>query len=397
MTQRTVIITDGEQRAALAVVRSLGAQYRCIVASSSRGALAGVSRFCAGAVVVPDALRQPREFSEAIVDLAARESASVVLPIAEPALLAILPVRERLAPAVVPFPDLESVNALNDKQRLLDEASQLGIAIPAQQVLRHRHEIDSIDLSALSYPVVLKPARSVAEVSGERIKVSVAYAASADDLRRKVASLSSASFPLLVQQRVIGPGVGIFLLLWNGTVKAQFAHQRLCEKPPSGGVSVYRESIALDESLLAKSRALLERFKWCGVAMVEYKLDSSTGKPYLMEVNGRFWGSLQLAIDAGVDFPRLLVAAGLGEDAPSQLSYTVGVRSRWWWGQVDHLIGRIRRRASLPALPPGTASTSRVIGDLLLGPFRRGDYEEILWWNDPGPFLNETVRWVSAR
>lgn len=397
MTRRTVIITDGEQRAALAVVRSLGNEYRCIVASSSRGALAAVSRFCARAVVVPDPLRQPNEFAQAIIELAAKESASVVLPIAEPALLAILPVRERLAPAVVPFPALADVNALNDKHRLLEEASQLGIAIPAQQVLPHRHEIDSIDLSALSFPVVLKPARSVAEVSGERIKVSVAYAANADDLRRKVASLPSASFPLLVQQRVIGPGVGVFLLLWDGVVKAQFAHQRLCEKPPTGGVSVYRESIALDESLLAKSRALLERFRWRGVAMVEYKLDSSTGKPYLMEVNGRFWGSLQLAIDAGVDFPRLLIAAALGEEVPSQLSYRIGVRSRWWWGQVDHLLNRIRRRQSVPALPPGTASTSRVLGDLLLGPFRHEDYEEILWWNDPGPFLNETVRWVSAR
>ena len=131
--------------------------------------------------------------------------------------------------------------------------------------------------------------------------------------------------------------------------------------------------------------------------MVEYKLDSSTGKPYLMEVNGRFWGSLQLAIDAGVDFPRLLIAAALGEEVPSQLSYKIGVRSRWWWGQVDHLLNRIRRRQSVPGLPPGTASTSRVLGDLLLGPFRHEDYEEILWWNDPGPFLNETVRWVSAR
>ena len=47
--------------------------------------------------------------------------------------------------------------------------------------------------------------------------------------------------------------------------------------------------------------------------MVEYKRDSSTGQPYLMEVNGRFWGSLQLAIDSGVDFPRILVACALGE------------------------------------------------------------------------------------
>ena len=38
--------------------------------------------------------------------------------------------------------------------------------------------------------------------------------------------------------------------------------------------------------------------------MVEFKHDERDGVPKLMEINGRFWGSLQLAIDAGVDFPR---------------------------------------------------------------------------------------------
>ena len=66
--------------------------------------------------------------------------------------------------------------------------------------------------------------------------------------------------------------------------------------------------------------------------MVEYKRDSATGQPYLMEVNGRFWGSLQLAIDSGVDFPRILVACALGEHGQQMPSYRVGVRSRWWWG-----------------------------------------------------------------
>ena len=43
--------------------------------------------------------------------------------------------------------------------------------------------------------------------------------------------------------------------------------------------------------------------------MMEYKQDRRTGTPLLMEVNGRFWGSLQLAIDAGVDFPYLCAAS----------------------------------------------------------------------------------------
>jgi hypothetical protein len=142
---------------------------------------------------------------------------------------------------------------------------------------------------------------------------------------------------------------------------------------------------------------LLERFGWCGVAMVEYKRDSATGQAYLMEVNGRFWGSLQLAIDSGVDFPRILVACALGEHNQQMPSYRVGIRSRWWWGQIDNLVGRVRRSAATGPMPPDARSSPRAIGDLLLGPFRRADYEEVLRWSDPGPFWNETVRWIGRR
>jgi predicted ATP-grasp superfamily ATP-dependent carboligase len=395
---RTVIVTDGEQRAALAVVRSLGAAgYRCIVTSSSRASIAGGSRFVTRTVTVPNALERPTEFADEIVALVATERAAVVLPIAEQSLLAILPMRARLSPAIVPFPDLAAFRALTDKERLLEEASRLGIAIPAQEIVRDNDAVASMDLSQLRYPIVLKPARSVSERAGVRARFSVTYASDASELQRKLRALPPAAFPVLLQQRVVGPGTGIFLLLWDGKLKAQFAHQRLSEKPPSGGVSVYRESVSIDEGLRDRSHALLDRFGWRGVAMVEYKRDSTTGKMYLMEVNGRFWGSLQLAVDSGVDFPRILVACALGEHSQPVPSYRVGVRSRWWWGQIDHLVGRVRLSSTTDPLPPNTRSARRAFGDLLLGPFRRADYEEVLRWTDPRPFWNESIRWITRR
>jgi predicted ATP-grasp superfamily ATP-dependent carboligase len=395
---RTVIVTDGEQRAALAVVRSLGAAgYRCVVTSSSRASIAGGSRFVTRTVTVPNALERPTAFADAIAAIVAAERAAVVLPIAEQSLLAILPVRARLSPAILPFPDLAAFSALTDKQRLLEEASKVGIAIPAQEIVRDADAAASMDLSGLEYPVVVKPARSVGERAGVRARFSVSYASDASELRRKIRALPRAAFPLLLQQRVVGPGTGIFLLLWDGKLMAQFAHQRLSEKPPSGGVSVYCESVSIDEGLRDRSHALLDRFGWRGVAMVEYKRDSETGQPYLMEVNGRFWGSLQLAIDSGVDFPRILVSCALGEQNERMPSYRVGVRSRWWWGQIDHLVARVRHAATTDPLPPDTRSTRRVFGDLLLGPFRRADYEEVLRWTDPRPFWNETIHWIARR
>src|SRR5205814_8588436 len=71
--------------------------------------------------------------------------------------------------------------------------------------------------------------------------------------------------------------------------------------------------------------------------MIECKREAETGRQVVMEANGRFWGSLQLAIDAGVDFPALLVRCAAGERVPEIRDYRLGVRSRWFWGDVDHL------------------------------------------------------------
>ena len=181
------------------------------------------------------------------------------------------------------------------------------------------------------------------------------------------------------------------MLLWDGELRAEFAHRRLCEKPASGGVSVYRESIAMDDDLRERSRNLLNRFGWFGPAMVEYKRDSATGRAYLMEVNGRFWGSLQLAIDSGVDFPQLLVRCALGQPSERIHSYRVGVRSRWWWGQVDHLVGRVGSRAPLP---PATVSAPAAVLVPLPLVFRFPYPSALIVWEPEA--LYSTVRFVSV-
>jgi predicted ATP-grasp superfamily ATP-dependent carboligase len=130
--------------------------------------------------------------------------------------------------------------------------------------------------------------------------------------------------------------------------------------------------------------------------MVEFKRDARTGTPYLMEVNGRFWGSLQLAIDSGANFPVRLVEACTGVALPPDTGYRTGVRVRWLWGDVDHLLLRLLRPARALALPFGAPSRGRVVLDFLAacGPRVRN---EVWRWNDPMPFVRESLDWVARR
>jgi predicted ATP-grasp superfamily ATP-dependent carboligase len=237
----------------------------------------------------------------------------------------------------------------------------------------------------------------VAEAGGRRISLRVLHAGDAAELRHHISQLPAAAFPLLLQQRIVGPGVGVFLLLWEGECRGVFAHRRILEKPPSGGVSVYREAIAAEPELVGRSRALMESFGWTGVAMVEFKVESATGQAFLMEVNGRFWGSLQLAIDAGVDFPILLAEAALGAPGGAVPKYRAGVRSRWSLGVVDHLLARFRHTDRELGLPPDSPSRLATMGMVLASLARRGDRDEVLRLDDPGPFLRESLDWIRGR
>jgi predicted ATP-grasp superfamily ATP-dependent carboligase len=394
---RAVVVTDGEQRAALATVRSLGAAgFRPWVCSASGHSLAGASRFAAGDVAVPDPLAAPARYADAVARLAQDVGATVLLPVAEPAMLALLEHRGSMASARIPFPDVDAFRRLSDKAELMRVAPEVGIRVPEQCTVASPGARQALLASPPPFPMVLKPARSVGEADGRRSKLSVRHVADAAQLRSALDELPASAYPLLVQRRIVGPGVGIFLLVWDGRTQAVFAHRRLREKPPSGGVSVYRESIPADPALVASSRALLDRFGWFGVAMIEYKLAAASGTPYLMEINGRFWGSLQLAIDAGVDFPALLVRLALGEHPEPVTRYRAGVRSRWWWGDVDHLLARLRRSDAELALPPGSPSRGRAVLDFLTL-WRPGDRNEILRWNDPMPLVRETAAWLRGQ
>jgi predicted ATP-grasp superfamily ATP-dependent carboligase len=150
----------------------------------------------------------------------------------------------------------------------------------------------------------------------------------------------------------------------------------------------------LPPALVDPCLRLLDALDWNGVVMIECKRELATGQYVLMELNGRFWGSLQLAVDAGVDFPTLLLRCAAGEPVPAQPPYRVGVRSRWFWGDVDNLYLRLRRSpANLHADPVAGARVRAVLEFLHHRPGR--DRCEVWRWRDPAPFLVETLQWFG--
>ncbi len=385
-TPLRILVLDANQRSALAVTRSLGAgtaEISC--ADSEPDALAANSRFCRQYLQCPDAGTAPEQFLLWLEATCKKSAIDWVFPVTEISSQLILMSSAQLPSVRIPFAPLEKVMALADKGNLVRLARASGVAVPATG---HYNRGDEIDIAAIgTWPVVIKPTQSKRWLGDRWLDSQVHIAHSAAELEGLISGHDYLrEFPVLLQEFIAGSGGGLFALYDEGREVAVFAHRRIREKPPWGGVSVLSESADAAPALHVAATKLLQAVDWHGVAMVEFRVDAR-GRPWLMEVNTRFWGSLQLAIDAGVDFPGLLLQVATGAAPPAVDSYHSGRRLRWFLGDVDALYIYLKSAKY--------SFRQKIVYALqFVNPFTRWARHEVARWSDPGPGWYEVVSYI---
>ena len=392
-----VLVTDSNNRSALAAARSLArAGHTVITAGDCRVSLAAASRHSTAFVRCPQPSADPDGFCNAIGTAVRTHKVDVLLPMTEVTTLLLAGMRTTLpASCTMPYASEDAISTASNKVRVIELARELRVPTPAGTTLTSADDILAV-LNQLTYPVVIKPGRSRVRTATGWIANSVSYAHTDVELSNKLRNLPPEAYPVLLQERIRGPGVGLFACYDRGRPVALFSHRRLREKPPSGGVSVLSESAPLNPEAVEYASRLLNSLAWHGVAMVEFKQDDRDGTLKLMEINGRFWGSLQLAIDAGVDFPAIAVAIAGGAQPEPVTSYPVGIRNRWFLGDLDVLLAvmfRDRRRLNLPAGFPSRRGLARDFMRL----WGRDLHYEVWDINDPCPGLVELWHWLVRR
>jgi predicted ATP-grasp superfamily ATP-dependent carboligase len=386
----SALVTPGNLRSALAVTRSLGRQgVEVTVADEHRRSLAGASRYCQASLRVPSPARSPGAFVQAIQREVERGRHRVVIPTDDVAMALIAESRSQLEGlTLLPFPGAEIIQTAHDKGALVSLAEEQGIPVPRSVVIREPADLE-IAVRRIGFPAVVKARVSRRQAGGCWISgAGTQYVHTRTELETACRIVGETVPCPLVQEYIPGDGRGVFVLMNRGRLRAAFAHRRLREKPPSGGVSVLSESVAVDEQVLGQAERILEALKWHGVAMVEFKRDARDGVSKLLEINGRFWGSLQLAIDAGVDFPYLLYRLAVEGEIEAARTYAVGVRLRWWLGDMDWLLLRLRGARGISERVAALREFSRSAG-----PKARA---EVLRRDDPAPAAVELSQYLRA-
>jgi predicted ATP-grasp superfamily ATP-dependent carboligase len=342
----SAIITFARNRIAYTLAKSLAKHHITVTASDSvYPAMTFFSKYAHSFFLYPSYTRDPPGFVRCLYDHVKAFKPDVLMPAHEETVL-LSYFKDRFAKHTqLPIASYEQMNVARDKTAMTALAQSLDVPTPQTYHVHGAQDLPRLS-DAIAYPAVIKIPRG-------RGAWGLTYVHTKQELLAAYAATlhrfgTGSGVPFL-QEYIPGTGYGVSALFNQGEVRALFVHKRLMEYPITGGASVERVSTR-HARMEAYACRLLAHLKWHGVAMVEFKLDRRTGTPVFLEVNPRFWGSINQAVCAGVDFPRLLYEMAVTGDVSPVFHYRVGVRTRWFFGQLQALMDAVKQGRGVQAL-----------------------------------------------
>lgn len=194
--------------------------------------------------------------------------------------------------------------ALN-KRNQLDAARDAGFNIPETAYITKKQDLLKID----QLPAVIKPADAVSERNGKLHKGPIIFCIEREDLVRAANECDYAD-TMMVQTVLTGTGEGIFGLNGPDGVKKWSAHRRIRMVNPLGAGSSACQSLEISDQPIQPTEKMLKKTNWPGMFMIELLRDSN-GCLWFMELNGRSWGSMALAVRMGLHYPAWTVMQAL--------------------------------------------------------------------------------------
>jgi len=325
MIQKTkVLITDPNYKHSLGILYALTRAGYAVDVISDNVSLLIFSRYITKAPFLENNFKE--QSIELFLDFLKKADYDVFLPVGAKSIYLASKYKSEIEKYVkTPLANFEKISFCMDKEKIKQASTSIGLDVAEHWPFASKKEL--IDqLEGFSYPVVIKGRNEI-------FKNHPQYADDPSDLLNKINILErivgeDIFEQIIIEKKILGRGYGFFALYNSGKCIQYFMHKRIREFPPTGGSSTCAESVC-DEGLLNSGRTILDFLQWHGVAMVEFKKDEETGKNYVIEINPKFWGSLDLAIECGVDFPTLAVQMALGEKIKTNNQYYVGLKYHW--------------------------------------------------------------------
>lgn len=319
-----VLVTDGRSLATLAIARSLGSKgIEVHVGEEFRYNITSFSKHVETNHVYPSPEDQPEEFIEWLTKTLQREAYDSIIPVRDVTTALVAKNEEVLAQHTgLCVTDYGTIRRLMDKATSMKLAAEHGIPIP-RTYYPAENGFERIHDEATA-PLLIKPR----DESGARGIVRVEHL---DDLESRYRAVDREHPNPIVQEYVDHAG-GHYSIgtLFNRDSEpvATHVYKETKQYPLSGGPAVNAVSVE-KEPWVDDLLRLLREVEWQGPAHMDVLYDPHDDTYKLLEVNPRFWMSLNLSVQSGVDVPALLFELTKGETPTPVSTYDVGTEYRW--------------------------------------------------------------------
>ncbi len=294
MEKGSILIVSSNFRKAYPIVKSISKMgFRTITAFYTWRSTV-FSKYANKRYHIPNPYLDEKSYIANVLLIINREKPLMIIPVGFIDNVILSKYRRHIPPDVVlPIPEYSKLVRVSRKDLLAQLCEDLGIKYP--KILSSNEEVEA--------PVVIKGILDSSKPD---------YAFFKEEFNMK---MNGKRGKVIVQEFIPGIGCGYFAIAKNGEVYIDYTHVRIVEKKPSGGPSIV-SCINLNPELIALGRSIVKKLKWSGVIMAEFRRHMETGEYYLLEINPKFWGSLELALSKGLDFPKYLVEVFLYNKKP---------------------------------------------------------------------------------
>lgn len=343
MLQNTVLVMGDDLRSFLTIVRSLGSKgIEVDVCPLDHSSIALRSCYIKSIFSLPPYSYDAQDWLESFIRLLSQNHYDLIIPCSDQFIIPIMTHIDQLRGYRFAIPNKKAYNYFYDKFQTRKLAIDCNIPISPGRLLKESDDSNTLILE-FGLPLVIKPRCSFSlDTLYSRNRVHVLK--TKKDVELLLYQIRKHD-DHLVEGYFLGKGAGISILAFGGEILLSFQHQRVHE-PPDGGGSSYRKSVPLDPKLSEYVAALAKKADLTGVSMFEFKINSKTKNAVLVEVNARFWGSLPLAVRAGIDFPYHLFRLLVNNEKPGNITYRTNYYGRNFTSDVYCLIRGIEASRS---------------------------------------------------
>ena len=373
----SALVVGSRSRISNAIVRGLGVSgVEVFTADTAKLTRSGCSKFTSRHFTYRSPLQSEESFFTDLLNIIKISGAEVLLPGDVWLYNYLIKNQDRIGSAIkFVSPNLEQIEQVATKDRLIDLARKMDFLTPLSIVVHSREDLLRKG-SGVSFPVIIKP---VNEYHGR----GIAFASNTEELLSKISGYSSQrqAAGLVVQKFIDGDNYGVGMILGHGEPCAGLCYKQTHQQPVSGGAPTLTESSEFDEPMEILA-GILKRLNWHGLCQADFILEKDTGKVYIIDINPRMFGALFTTIAAGINFPYLLYLLSLGRTVEDGFAFKANVKTVWLEGEVKRFLG-------------GCAQIRQLIGSTRVSNYTHGTVIEDWAFHDFKPFLLSPIWYLS--